>query len=85
MITTLDVETTFQKDASRRSDPTPFHHDNYLVSVQYNTCSDNTPKFVWFNHDEKVTDAKMSHSQVQSVLDKTNLLEYLLLRGQKWG
>ena len=74
MITTLDVETTFQKDASRRSDPTPFHHDNYLVSVQYNTCSDNTPKFVWFNHDEKVTDAKMSHSQVQSVLDKTNLL-----------
>jgi len=74
MITTLDVETTFQRDASRRSDPTPFHHDNYLVSVQYNTCSDNTPKFVWFNHDEKVPDAKMSHSQVQSVLDETKLL-----------
>ena len=74
MITTLDVETTFQKNASRRSDPTPFHHDNYLVSVQYNTCSDNTPKFVWFNHDEKVPDAKMSHSQIQDVLDKTTLL-----------
>jgi len=74
MITTLDVETTFHVGETKRADPTPFHPNNRLVSVQYNTCQDKTPKFVWFYHEKVEPDLKKSHSQVQQILDETTLL-----------
>ena len=74
MITTLDVETTFHVGETKRADPTPFHPNNRLVSVQYNTCQDKTPKFVWFYHEKVNPDLKKSHSQVQQILDETTLL-----------
>ena len=74
MITTLDVETTFHVGETKRADPTPFHPNNRLVSVQYNTCQDKTPKFVWFYHEKVKPDLKKSHSQVQQILDETTLL-----------
>ena len=74
MITTLDVETTFHVGETKRADPTPFHPNNRLVSVQYNTCQDKTPKFVWFYHEKVEPDLKKSHSQVQQILNETTLL-----------
>ena len=33
MITTVDVETSWQKNENGGYDPSPFHEDNILVSV----------------------------------------------------
>ena len=74
MITTLDVETTFHVGETKRTDPTPFHPNNRLVSVQYNTCQDLEPKFVWFYHEKKNPDLPVAHSQVQQILNNTTLL-----------
>ena len=74
MITTLDVETTFHVGETKRTDPTPFHPKNRLVSVQYNTCDNLDPQFVWFYHEKKSPDLPVAHSQVQQILNKTTLL-----------
>ena len=74
MITTLDVETTFHVGETKRTDPTPFHPKNRLVSVQYNTCDNLTPQFVWFYHEKKGVDLHQAHSQVQQILNDTTLL-----------
>ena len=36
MITTVDVETSYQKTENGGYDPSPFHPDNILVSVGIN-------------------------------------------------
>jgi DNA polymerase I-like protein with 3'-5' exonuclease and polymerase domains len=74
MITTLDVETTFHVSENKRSDPTPFHPNNRLVSVQYNTCQNLEPQFVWFYHEKKKPALPEVHSQVQQILNDTTLL-----------
>ena len=59
MITFLDVETTFQINPdNRRSDPSPFHKDNKLVSLQYATGGDE-PVFKWFYHQDKDVDPRV--------------------------
>ena len=74
MITFLDVETTFQINPNnRRSDPSPFHNDNKLVSVQYATDA-GEPVFKWFYHEQKQPDTQQNHKDVQEILDKTKLL-----------
>jgi DNA polymerase I-like protein with 3'-5' exonuclease and polymerase domains len=74
MITFLDVETTFQINPdNRRSDPSPFHKDNKLVSVQYATGGDE-PVFKWFYHQDKNVDPRVNHAAVQNVLHNTKLL-----------
>ena len=74
MITTLDVETMFQTNPeTKRTDPSPFHRDNKLVSVQY-ACGDDEPVFHWFHHDTKQIDTHVQHADVQLVLDNTTLL-----------
>ena len=47
---------TIPRGETKRTDPTPFHPNNRLVSVQYNTCQDLEPKFVWFYHEKKKPD-----------------------------
>jgi hypothetical protein len=37
MITTVDVETSYQKTETGGYDPSPFHEDNILVSVGIKT------------------------------------------------
>lgn len=74
MITTLDVETMFQKNPeTKRTDPSPFHKDNKLVSVQY-AIEDDEPVFRWFHHDTETIDTREVHNDVQNALDKTTLL-----------
>jgi hypothetical protein len=74
MITFLDVETTFQINPdNRRSDPSPFHKDNKLVSVQYATGGDE-PVFKWFYHQDMDVDPRVNHAAVQNTLHNTKLL-----------
>jgi DNA polymerase I-like protein with 3'-5' exonuclease and polymerase domains len=74
MITFLDVETMFQiNPETKRSDPSPFHKDNKLVSVQY-ALDDAEPIFKWFYHQDKDIDPRVNHAAVQNVLHNTKLL-----------
>lgn len=74
MITVLDVETTFQKDPeTRRTDPSPFHKDNKLVSVQY-AMGDDEPAICWFHHQDMTLDTREPFARIQNVLHGTTLL-----------
>jgi len=74
MITFLDVETMFQiNPETKRSDPTPFHKDNQLVSVQFAT-DDGEPQFHWFHHETLDIDTRAPFLAVQQVLHNTDVL-----------
>ena len=65
MITFLDVETMFQiNPETKRSDPTPFHKDNQLVSVQL-AVDDGEPRFHWFHHETLDVDTRAPFLSVQ--------------------
>ena len=66
MITTVDVETSWQKTENGGYDPSPFHEDNILVSVGIND------HYYFTNHSERI-DVGCA-SKIQSVLNKTTLL-----------
>jgi DNA polymerase I-like protein with 3'-5' exonuclease and polymerase domains len=66
MITTVDVETSWQKTENGGYDPSPFHEDNILVSVGIND------DYYFTNHSERI-DVGCA-SKIQSVLNKTTLL-----------
>jgi DNA polymerase I-like protein with 3'-5' exonuclease and polymerase domains len=66
MITTVDVETSWQKTENGGYDPSPFHPDNILVSVGIND------DYYFTNHSERI-DVGCA-SKIQSVLNKTTLL-----------
>ena len=66
MITTVDVETSWQKTETGGYDPSPFHPDNILVSVGIND------EYYFTNHSERVD--KGCASKIQSILVKTTLL-----------
>ena len=48
MITTVDVETSWQKTDNGGYDPSPFHPDNILVSVGIND------EYYFTNHSERI-------------------------------
>jgi DNA polymerase I-like protein with 3'-5' exonuclease and polymerase domains len=66
MITTVDVETSWQVTSTGGYDPSPFHPDNILVSVGIND------EYYFTNHSEKID--KGCYHKIQSILDKTTLL-----------
>ncbi len=66
MITTVDVETSWQKTETGGYDPSPFHEDNILVSVGIND------EYYFTNHSERVDEG--CYHKIQSILDKTTLL-----------
>ena len=66
MITTVDVETSYQKTENGGYDPSPFHPDNILVSVGIND------EYYFTNHSERID--KGCYHNIQSILDKTTLL-----------
>ena len=66
MITTVDVETSWQKTENGGYDPSPFHPDNILVSVGIND------EYYFTNHSERVDEG--CYHKIQSILDKTTLL-----------
>ena len=66
MITTVDVETSWQKTETGGYDPSPFHEDKILVSVGINE------QYYFTNHSERVD--KGCYEKIQDTLDKTTLL-----------
>ena len=66
MITTVDVETSWQVTSTGGYDPSPFHADNILVSVGIND------EYYFTNHSERVDQG--CYHKIQSILDKTTLL-----------
>ena len=66
MITTVDVETSWQKTETGGYDPSPFHEDNILVSVGINE------QYYFTNHSERID--KGCYKNIQDTLDKTTLL-----------
>jgi DNA polymerase I-like protein with 3'-5' exonuclease and polymerase domains len=66
MITTVDVETSWQKTETGGYDPSPFHEDNILVSVGINE------QYYFTNHSERID--KGCYKKIQDTLDKTTLL-----------
>ena len=61
MITTVDVETSWQKTDTGGYDPSPFHPDNILVSVGIND------EYYFTNHSERVDEG--CYHKIQSILD----------------
>ena len=66
MITTVDVETSYQKIETGGYDPSPFHPDNTLVSVGIND------EYYFTNHSERIDEG--CYHKIQAILDKTTLL-----------
>ena len=66
MITTVDVETSWQKNENGGYDPSPFHPDNILVSVGIND------EYYFTNHSERIDEG--CYHKIQAILDKTTLL-----------
>jgi len=77
MITILDVETTYQgRWGNDDSDPTPYHPDNRLVSVGYQTSSGKKENLVFF-HKELTTCGQSpddNKRKLQKVLNQTKML-----------
>jgi DNA polymerase I-like protein with 3'-5' exonuclease and polymerase domains len=70
MITTVDVETSWQKTETGGYDPSPFHPDNILVSVGLNSYFGD--EYYFTNHSERID--KGCFHKIQETLDKTTLL-----------
>ena len=66
MITTIDVETSFQKTETGAFDPSPFNPNNILVSVGIND------EYYFTNHSEKVDEG--CYHKIQKILDETKIL-----------
>ena len=70
MITTVDVETSWQRNENGGYDPSPFHPDNILVSVGLD--SKYGDEYYFTNHSERID--KGCAVKIQETLDKTTLL-----------
>ena len=70
MITTIDVETSWQKTETGGYDPSPFHPDNVLVSVGLH--SNYGDEYYFTGHSERVS--KGGKARIQEVLSETTLL-----------
>ena len=66
MITTIDVETSYQKTETGGMDPSPFNPNNILVSVGIND------EYYFTNHSEKVDEG--CYHKIQKILDETKIL-----------
>ena len=66
MITTIDVETSYQKTEAGGFDPSPFNPNNILVSVGIND------EYYFTNHSERIDEG--CFHKIQKILDKTKIL-----------
>jgi len=66
MISTVDVETSYQKTEHGGMDPLPFNPKNILVSVGIND------EYYFTNHSERVDEG--CYHKIQAILDQTTLL-----------
>ena len=66
MISTVDVETSYQKTEHGGMDPLPFNPQNILVSVGIND------EYYFTNHSERIDEG--CYYKIQAILDQTTLL-----------
>lgn len=66
MLTTIDIETSYQKTEAGGFDPSPFNPNNILVSIGIND------EYYFTNHSERIDEG--CYHNIQSILDKTKLL-----------
>ena len=66
MITTIDVETSYQKTETGGFDPSPFNPNNILVSVGIND------EYYFTNHSERIDEG--CFHKIQKILDETKIL-----------
>lgn len=66
MITTIDVETSYQKTETGGFDPSPFNPQNILVSVGIND------EYYFTNHSERIDEG--CYHKIQKILDETKIL-----------
>ena len=66
MISTIDVETSYQKTEQGGMDPLPFNPKNILVSVGIND------EYYFTNHSERIDEG--CYYKIQAILDQTTLL-----------
>ena len=66
MITTIDVETSYQKTEAGGFDPSPFNPNNILVSVGIND------EYYFTNHSERIDEG--CFYKIQKILDETKIL-----------
>ena len=66
MITTIDVETSYQKTEAGGMDPSPFNPQNILVSIGIND------EYYFTNHTERIDEG--CYHKIQKILDDTKLL-----------
>ena len=66
MITTIDVETSYQKTEAGGFDPSPFNPNNILVSVGIND------EYYFTNHSERIDEG--CFHKIQKILDETKIL-----------
>ena len=66
MISTIDVETSYQKTGQGGMDPLPFNPKNILVSVGIND------EYYFTNHSERIDEG--CYYKIQAILDQTTLL-----------
>ncbi len=66
MISTVDVETSYQKTKHGGMDPLPFNPKNILVSVGIND------EYYFTNHSERIDEG--CYHKIQAILDQTTLL-----------
>lgn len=71
MILTVDIETTFQTKIGQGHDPTPYHPENYMVSVGMKALGAQT-NYMCFNHNERPSHPH-GKGMVRELLDKTTL------------
>lgn len=77
MITILDVETTYQgKWNADDSDPTPYHPNNRLVSVGYQTSS-GKKDYLFFHHKDIASSGQSpikNKNKLQEILNQTKMM-----------
>jgi len=66
MITTIDVETSYQKTEAGGFDPSPFNPNNILVSVGINN------EYYFTNHSERIDEG--CYHKIQKILNETKIL-----------
>jgi DNA polymerase I-like protein with 3'-5' exonuclease and polymerase domains len=66
MITTIDVETSYQETGHGGMDPSPFNPQNILVSIGIND------EYYFTNHTERIDEG--CYHKIQKILDDTKLL-----------
>lgn len=71
----LDIETTYQSISAKKSNPSPYHKDNKLVSVGWLDVATGYQEYLYFHHNKLTAESTAdSWRRLQEILSKTTLI-----------